>query len=200
MDSIVASEWLRVRAGVRREGEIGDRGQTAPEFVASGCEEARGAARDTCEAARAAGERARQTCALSRDAQFRAAGVQGRARALRADYRGAFEGRMLRGAELAESGSWLWPVGRAFLVRESAWSGGDPAIEAANTLLIERYGVSRGEAFSLLKRASSRRHEKLASVARRLLDDDETSGRPRLGREGGRSGIADAAVAGGGGR
>ena len=172
MDRIVASEWLRTRAGLGRADRFDDREQTAPEFVASWCDDARDGARDTCEQARLACERARRTREWSRGTRLRAAELQATARASCEVYRSAFEGRELRGAEFADVGSWLWPVGRALLVRESVRVGRDPAIEAAKTLLVERYDVSRGEALSILQCASSRRTESLASVAQRLLDDD----------------------------
>ena len=50
--------------------------------------------------------------------------------------------------------------------------GRDPAIENAKTLLVERFGISRGAAFVILRRASSLRNEKLASVGRGFLNDD----------------------------
>ena len=182
MDSIVRSKWLRPQAEACEV--IGDREQTTQEFVASWCDDARDAARDTCEQTRMARERARRTCELSRGARFRATELQATARRLCDEYRRAFQGRELRGTGSADSASWVWPVGRALLVRESPRSGRDPAIEAAKSLLVERYGMSRSEAFSSLQGASSRHNEKLASVAQRLLDDEAACAPPAPGKAG----------------
>ena len=45
----------------------------------------------------------------------------------------------------------------------------DPAIEQAKTLLADRYMISRGEAFMILRETSQRTHTKLGDIARKVL-------------------------------
>jgi hypothetical protein len=62
------------------------------------------------------------------------------------------------------------PLMAARLERLSIAVGRSPAIEQAKSLLVEQYGISRGEAFALLTSISSHSNRKLRDVAEHLLD------------------------------
>jgi hypothetical protein len=64
-----------------------------------------------------------------------------------------------------------WPAMGRFLEFDSSVVGRDPAIERAKTLLCDRYGVGRGEAFQILRSVSSRTNRKLRDVARGLVHE-----------------------------
>ena len=57
-----------------------------------------------------------------------------------------------------------------FMEVDSRLVGRDPVIEKAKTLLCDRYGIGRGEAFELLRYRSSHSNRKLRDVARALVD------------------------------
>jgi AmiR/NasT family two-component response regulator len=57
------------------------------------------------------------------------------------------------------------------LNRLSALVGRDPSIEAAKAVIADRYGVTRGEAFELLRHMSQTGNRKLRDVARSVLQD-----------------------------
>jgi AmiR/NasT family two-component response regulator len=58
---------------------------------------------------------------------------------------------------------------RPFIEFDSTMVGRDVAIEDAKTLLCEQYGISRGEAYAILQRGSSRSNRKLREIARKLV-------------------------------
>jgi hypothetical protein len=64
-----------------------------------------------------------------------------------------------------------WPLLRSYIEFDSAVVGRDVVIEEAKTMLCERFGISRGDAFQVLRRASSRRNRKLRDVARVLVQE-----------------------------
>ena len=121
-------------------------------------------ARDAC-------ARARKAHATARANQTRAMELRATARALREQVRTDLSDRVVRTTQLVDSGEWAWPLFSTYVTEQAARLGRDPAIEEAKTLLVERYGVSRREAFLILSHMSSVRNEKVASVARHLLDD-----------------------------
>ena len=57
------------------------------------------------------------------------------------------------------------------LKRLSELVGRDPSIEAAKAVIADRYGVTRGEAFELLRHMSQTGNRKLRDVARSVLQD-----------------------------
>ena len=61
------------------------------------------------------------------------------------------------------------PVMLARLDRLSRRVGRSPEIEQAKSLLADRYGISRGEAFSIMRTVSSRSNRKLRDVAADLV-------------------------------
>lgn len=81
--------------------------------------------------------------------------------------------RLERRTKIVDDGVLTWRAMRKFLDFDSGLVGRDLVIEDAKTLLVERYDISRGEAFMLLRGASSRRNEKLRDVARRLIDESQ---------------------------
>jgi hypothetical protein len=62
-----------------------------------------------------------------------------------------------------------WSAMRPFIEFDSAMVGRDVVIEDAKTLLSEHYGISRGEAFAILRSASSHSNRKLRAVAEKLV-------------------------------
>lgn len=64
------------------------------------------------------------------------------------------------------------PVMLARLDRLSRRVGRSPEIEHAKSLLADRYGISRGEAFSILRTVSSRSNRKLRDVAAGVIDEE----------------------------
>jgi ANTAR domain-containing protein len=62
-----------------------------------------------------------------------------------------------------------WGLMRPFIEFDSVIVGRDVAIEDAKTLLCEQYGISRGEAYAILQRASSRSNRKLREIAGKLV-------------------------------
>jgi uncharacterized tellurite resistance protein B-like protein len=76
------------------------------------------------------------------------------------------------------------PVMVARLDRLSARIGRSPEIEQAKGLLADRYGITRGEAFAILRSISSHSNRKLRDVARELLDGAADTERGTLSRSG----------------
>jgi AmiR/NasT family two-component response regulator len=72
----------------------------------------------------------------------------------------------------------------ARLDRLSARIGRSPEIEQAKGLLADRYGITRGEAFAILRSISSHSNRKLRDVARELLDGATDTERGTLSRSG----------------
>jgi hypothetical protein len=62
-----------------------------------------------------------------------------------------------------------WAPMRPFIEFDSAMVGRNVAIEDAKTLLCEQYGISRGEAYAILHRASSRSNRKVRDIAGRMV-------------------------------
>jgi hypothetical protein len=62
-----------------------------------------------------------------------------------------------------------WSVMRRFIEFDSVMVGRDVVIEDAKTLLCDHYGISRGEAFAILRSASSHSNRKLRDVAERVV-------------------------------
>lgn len=62
-----------------------------------------------------------------------------------------------------------WSMMRPFIEFDSNLVGRSTVIEEAKTLLSDRHGVSRGEAFAILRRVSSHSNRKLRDVAGRLV-------------------------------
>lgn len=69
-----------------------------------------------------------------------------------------------------------WPAMGHFIEVDAGVVGRDPAIEEAKTVLCERLGISRRDAFAILRRTSSNTNQKLRDVARRLVDQPRGSG------------------------
>jgi uncharacterized tellurite resistance protein B-like protein len=61
------------------------------------------------------------------------------------------------------------PVMRARLDRLALRLGRSPEIEQAKALIADRYGITRGEAFEVLRRMSSRSNRKLRDVAAEVV-------------------------------
>jgi uncharacterized tellurite resistance protein B-like protein len=76
------------------------------------------------------------------------------------------------------------PVLAARLDRLSARIGRSPEIERAKALLAERYGITRGEAFAILRSISSHSNRKLRDVATELLQGGPGRDRATLSRFG----------------
>jgi hypothetical protein len=72
------------------------------------------------------------------------------------------------------------PVMLARLDRLSMRVGRSPEIEQAKSLLTDRYGISRGEAFSILRTVSSRSNRKLRDVAADILAEESGGGSATL--------------------
>jgi ANTAR domain len=70
---------------------------------------------------------------------------------------------------MADDGVVPWPAISWFVEFDSTIVGRDLVIEDAKTLLSDRYGISRGDAFAILRHTSSRRNVKLREVARMLV-------------------------------
>ena len=68
-----------------------------------------------------------------------------------------------------------WSMMRRFIEFDSNLVGRSTVIEEAKTLLCDHYGISRGEAFRILRHASSHSNRKLRDVAGRLVA--ESAGR-----------------------
>ena len=64
------------------------------------------------------------------------------------------------------------PVMLARIDRLSERIGRSPEIEQAKSLLAARYGITRGEAFSILRTVSSRSNRKLRDVAADLVAEE----------------------------
>jgi hypothetical protein len=72
------------------------------------------------------------------------------------------------------------PVMLARLDRLAVQVGRSPEIERAKSLLAERHGISRGEAFALLRTVSSRSNHKLRDVAADILAEESGGGSATL--------------------
>ena len=70
-----------------------------------------------------------------------------------------------------------WSTMRPFIEFDSNLVGRSTVIEHAKTLICDNYGITRGEAFAILRRASSHSNRKLRDVAARLVAES-------VGREG----------------
>ena len=62
-----------------------------------------------------------------------------------------------------------WAQVEPFIIHECAKVGRDPEIERAKTAICQCYGVSRGDAFRLLRQTSQDRNRKLRDVARDVV-------------------------------
>ena len=122
-------------------------------------------------AARARSRRLRASACVS---SGRAVELHGLAIALRDTHRGALRARVTRYTEMVDSGAW-WSASGSFVAREAALVGRDPVIEEAKTLLSDRYGMSRSDAFLVLRYASSHTNRKLRDVARGLVHESRRS-------------------------
>jgi AmiR/NasT family two-component response regulator len=76
------------------------------------------------------------------------------------------------------------PAMVARLDRLSSRIGRSAEIEQAKGLLAGRYGITRGEAFAILRSISSHSNRKLRDVARELLDGATDTERGTLSRSG----------------
>jgi hypothetical protein len=83
--------------------------------------------------------------------------------------------RLVTTTAAVDDGLLGWSQMRPFIEFDSAMVGRDLAIEDAKTLLCEQYGISRGEAYAILQRASSHSNRKLREIAGRLVA--ESAGR-----------------------
>jgi ANTAR domain len=79
--------------------------------------------------------------------------------------------RLVLETEMADDGVLAWPSIGAFVEFDSRVVGRDLVIEDAKTLLCDRYGIGRGDAFAILRGASSHSNRKLRDVARRVVDE-----------------------------
>ena len=123
------------------------------------------------EAAARARSRARRLRENARAAHARADDL-GRAAKLRsAEHRRGVGSRLEIETEIEDAGMLPWTVMKRFVEADAARAGRDPMISEAKTLLVHRYGISRGEAFALLRRVSSHENRKLREVARRLVEE-----------------------------
>lgn len=73
-----------------------------------------------------------------------------------------------------------WSVMRPFIEFDSNLVGRSTVIEQAKTLLCDDYGISRGEAFAILRRASSHSNRKLREVAVGLVAESASREGPRV--------------------
>jgi AmiR/NasT family two-component response regulator len=76
------------------------------------------------------------------------------------------------------------PVLLARLDRLSARIGRSPEIEEAKSVLAGRYGITRGEAFAILRSVSSHSNRKLRDVAAELVTEVPEGERATLNRSG----------------
>lgn len=72
---------------------------------------------------------------------------------------------------MADHGVLSWPSIERFVKLDSRVVGRDPVIEDAKTLLCDRYGIGRGDAFAILRGASSHSNRKLRDVARSVVEE-----------------------------
>jgi hypothetical protein len=79
--------------------------------------------------------------------------------------------RLVLETEMADDGVMAWGAIGGFVEFDSRVVGRDLVIERAKTLLCDRYGIGRGDAFALLRRTSSRQNRKLREVARTVVSD-----------------------------
>ena len=69
------------------------------------------------------------------------------------------------------------PLMTARLERLSVAMGRSPLIEQAKGILVDQYGISRGEAFELLAQLSSHSNRKLRAVAEEIVADQRRPAR-----------------------
>jgi len=79
---------------------------------------------------------------------------------------------LTRTTEATDRENAVHPVMLTRLDRLSRRVGRSAEIEQAKSLLADRYGISRGEAFSILRTVSSRSNRKLRDVAAGVLGED----------------------------
>lgn len=77
--------------------------------------------------------------------------------------------RLVSATAAVDDGLVGWSAMRPFIEFDSAMVGRDVVIEDAKTVLCENYGISRGEAFAILRSASSHSNRKLRDVAEKLV-------------------------------
>ena len=70
-----------------------------------------------------------------------------------------------------DEGVVAWPALGRFVEFDAGVVGRDPVIEEAKTLLCEQLGISRRDAFAILRRISTNRNRKLRHVARAVVDE-----------------------------
>jgi hypothetical protein len=87
---------------------------------------------------------------------------------------------LLEATAAADNGIRGHPVMLARLDRLSERVGRSPEIEQAKGILAERYGISRGEAFAILRSISSHSNRKLRDVAADLVTREATGGSATL--------------------
>ena len=109
--------------------------------------------------------------ARAHDLACTATEICGESESLRRVHRRGTSRRLVWETEAADDGVVGWTLIREYVEFDSALVGRDVVIEEAKTVLCELYGISRGDAFSLLRRASSQRNQKLREVARRVVVD-----------------------------
>ena len=110
-------------------------------------------------------------CTAANRTRTKAIELRAAARALRAERRADLRARVIRHTELADAGVFAWSSFDRHLGRQAALVGRDPVIEEAKTVLVERYRITRAQAFEILRVASMRSNRKLHDIARTLVDE-----------------------------
>ena len=73
--------------------------------------------------------------------------------------------------EAVDDGLIAWPAAQRPIEAHAHLVGRDAAIERAKTILCERHAIGRGDAYAILRALSHRRNEKVAALARRIVED-----------------------------
>ena len=112
----------------------------------------------------------------SRASRSRAAGLAEAIAATRARVTAERRRSLITTTEAADGPLPGHPVMLSRLARLSASAGRSPEIERAKLLIAERYGISRGEAFDILRRMSSHTNRKLSAIAADVVAADGAGG------------------------
>lgn len=126
--------------------------------------------------ARAARERSAEECVRARRLAGRAAMVCRRSESLCVSHRRKAARRLEWETKAVDDGVMAWPSMRRFVEFDAGVVGRDPVIEEAKTVLCDELGISRRDAFAILRRTSSNANRKLRDVARGLVDQSRGAG------------------------
>jgi len=105
------------------------------------------------------------------DARTAAQRLKARSRGLRPENRAVLGLCLARTTRLLDVGL-STPRRERDLLRLTTAVGRDPSIEQAKAMLVDRWEISRGQAFELLQQMSQTRNRKVRDIARDLLRDD----------------------------